>query len=551
MTRKVVQKVSVDSQPKPPHMDDDDDDEDKEEETRRTRGDATADDKQHNLYRTGDSMFSRNADPHDSKSDDADLTSNSIDDDYTAVPYEPGSPQQPRGGSSADHSSMHDKRIKENRNSFNNDDDSRGSANSYTRGENTRDDHRKGSSGYRGADGRSGATSRLHQHISKDPRGPPGPTNSYQEQEQDEEEKPSDYYEDRRTRGGGGGGRARREPRYEDDDSDQDTQGEIRGRAGDSMGVEEEVYGNDLDQEDIEEIKAKKINKIRARQRRTEDTDSDEEEDSSAPRGVVDNRKGPPSSAPPPGATAAVAKSRMMPPSVAPPRRARDGQAEVEALARTSDLGTSLGKMHVSADDFISRKPGVVVNMSTADAKSSSRENSARSTTSGGSGGGGGGGSSDDDDDVGHVDLKAEMQRYASLRNAEESHSGDNISRPPRPKRAVSGSGNQPVSSYSSNSSSSSSSSGSSSSSSSSSGAPCSSSSSRTITTPPRRPSDPGVSVDDNFASDNWDDEDNSPVKADHKSSGGGGEREDAKKSGAVVTGSAVDPNWLSEDFDD
>ena len=72
----------------------------------------------------------------------------------------------------------------------------------------------------------------------------------------------------------------------------------------------------------------------------------------------------------------------------------------------------------------------------------------------------------------------------------------------------------------------------------------------RRISTPPRKAGDAGIPVDRNFVNDDWDEEDDHPVKAPSKGdvlkSG-----KDQKSSVPIGSGVRSDPNWLEEDFDD
>ena len=60
--------------------------------------------------------------------------------------------------------------------------------------------------------------------------------------------------------------------------------------------------------------------------------------------------------------------------------------------------------------------------------------------------------------------------------------------------------------------------------------------------TPPRRPGDPGVKVDSNFAYEDWDED--SPVK---KDAVGQYNRNNTANTNPIQS----DPNWLEENFDD
>ncbi len=73
--------------------------------------------------------------------------------------------------------------------------------------------------------------------------------------------------------------------------------------------------------------------------------------------------------------------------------------------------------------------------------------------------------------------------------------------------------------------------------------------------TPPRPGQDPGTQVDQDFVTDDWDDgmDNDSPRNVnkgkgrDEKQTGSGNNTNNKN----VSAGSAVDPNWLDEDFDD
>jgi len=135
---------------------------------------------------------------------------------------------------------------------------------------------------------------------------------------------------------------------------------------------------------------------------------------------------------------------------------------------------------------------------------------------------------SSSEDEQEDVDLKAEKQK----RLAETREANDNLRLPPRPNRSGPMPKGGPPSSMSLQTNR---------------GSSLASRLNNGSTTPPRRPGDAGVQVDNNFAEENWDDEDDKDAddKGDH------GPMMTGAKSAAPQTGSQADPNWLQENFDE
>lgn len=205
----------------------------------------------------------------------------------------------------------------------------------------------------------------------------------------------------------------------------------------------------------------------------------------------------------------AMTKKAPPPPSAAPPRRAKDALA-----AESLDGGVIVNnnKTRLSVDDIIKNK-----------AKTAATDFI----------------DSDEEEDL---DIKAERKRYVISPDPKVE-----TSKPPRPPGGLgpgpvnTGPSGKPLQVTTNTSSSSSSANGNGN----------SNAHNNRISTPPRQAGDPGITMDDNFVSDNWDDSmelDSPPIRKVNKSST---TTSNAVAKGGSSSGVRADENWLDEDFDD
>ena len=219
------------------------------------------------------------------------------------------------------------------------------------RHENYREDHRKGSSGYRGIGGDSGATSRLHKFISKEDAANNRRENSYQNDSENINPTNNNEMVDIADR-----------YRYslrtnidEKEVTDEERRAEnSSGRHSDKPNSDEPLNNNSDGDDEIEEIKDRKCNKFRQRRRidmdeSYESSDFDTSVDASPVRPKVETTKSESKpSQPTDEIEAKPIKKMKAPPSIAPPRKAKDGLAEIEALRSSNP--------RMSVDDLISRQ---------------------------------------------------------------------------------------------------------------------------------------------------------------------------------------------------